>query len=208
MNIIDELNFYDEKMLRLQYEISECFTHQLTKGQVREEFIKDYIKKKIQKIEIYKGQIFEKDKTSTQLDIVICDENAICNKLGKDYLIEAKDCKKIFEVKSKLNSKYLKELCNVAKELKLMNKKIKVGMFAYTLENSMKSIVRNFGYIYDKKLDMYDYKSEQVLTEYKNIDYIICLDENNEFVLINENGKFAFYNDVPVIKYLWPILQN
>ena len=202
MNIIDELNFYDEKMLRLQYEISECFTHQLTKGQVREEFIKDYIKKKIQKIEIYKGQIFEKDKTSTQLDIVICDENAICNKLGKDYLIEAKDCKKIFEVKSKLNSKYLKELCNVAKELKLMNKKIKVGMFAYTLENSMKSIVRNFGYIYDKKLDMYDYKSEQVLTEYKNIDYIICLDENNEFVLINENGKFAFYNDVPVIKYL------
>ena len=170
MNKVDELNFYDQKMLRLQYDVSECFTHQVTKGQVREEFIKEYIKKKLRKIEIFKGQILYKNKISTQLDFIICDENAICSNYGQDSFIDAKYCKKVFEIKSKLNNKYLKELCNVSKQLKQMNEKIKIGMFAYTLENNIKTIIKNFGYVYDKELDMYEYNPDQVLIEYKNID--------------------------------------
>lgn len=208
MNKVDELNFYDQKMLRVQYEVSECFSHQATKGQVREEFIKEYIKKKLKKIEIFKGQILYKDIISNQLDFIVCDENVICNTYGQDTLIDAQYCKKVFEIKSKLNNKYLKELCNVSKQLKLMNKEIKIGMFAYTLENSIMSIVKGFGYIYDKELDMYEYRPEKVLAEYKNIDYVICIDESDEFTIINENGKFILYTDVPAIKYLWPILQN
>ena len=57
MQPIEELNFYDEKMLRLQYEISECFSHNLTKGEAREDFFKEYIKRKTGNTEILKGCI-------------------------------------------------------------------------------------------------------------------------------------------------------
>ena len=77
MEIVDELNFYDEKMLRLQYEISECFSHQLTKGEIREEFIKEYIKNKTGNDKILKGAIYKGVKESTQLDMIICNNNII-----------------------------------------------------------------------------------------------------------------------------------
>ena len=91
MEIVDELNFYDEKMLRLQYEISECFSHQLTKGEIREEFIKEYIKNKTGNDKILKGAIYKGVKESTQLDMIICNNNVIYNKCGSHYLIDAED---------------------------------------------------------------------------------------------------------------------
>ena len=208
MKIGDELNFYDEKMLRLQYEISECFSHQLTKGEIREEFIKEYIKNKTGNDKILKGAIYKGIKESTQLDIIICNNNVIYNKCGSHYLIDAEDCKIVFEIKSKLNNEYLKKLSKVSKNIKMMNSKIKVGMFAYCLGQGHKSILEKFGYKYDQKLEMYEYDTKNILREYKYIDYVVCIDENYEFVIINENGKFVLYTDIPIIKYLWPILKN
>lgn len=208
MNVVDELNFYDEKMLRLQYDVSECFTHQLTKGEVREEFIKEYIKKKIRNIEVLKGFIIKDHNTSTQLDMIICEDNVIYNKYGSHYLIEAKFCKQVIEVKSTLNNQYLKHFINVAKEIKKMNSNIKAGMFAYSLGDNPKNMLKHFGFEYDIDLDMYYYEAEKVNDEYKYIDYVICIDENFEFVLINENGEFNLYVDIPIIKYLWSILMK
>ena len=90
----------------------------------------------------------------------------------------------------------------------MMNSKIKVGMFAYCLGQDHKSILEKFGYKYDQKLEMYEYDTKNILREYKYIDYVVCIDENYEFVIINENGKFVLYTDIPIIKYLWPILKN
>lgn len=208
MNIVDELNFYDEKMLRLQYEISECFTHQLTKGEVREDFIKEYIKKKIKNIEILKGLIVKDNNTSSQLDMIICDDNVIYNQYGSHYLVEAEFCKHVIEVKSTLKNEYLKKLINVAKSIKEMNADIKTGMFAYSIGDNPKNMLKYFGYEYDIDLDMYYYNSEKIKNEYRYIDYVICIDENFEFVVINENGEFNLYIDKPTIKYLWPILKK
>lgn len=208
MNYVDELNFYDEKMLRLQYETSECFTHQLTKGEVREEFIKDYIKKKIGEIKILKGSIFKDNKISSQLDMIICNDEVIYNQFGSHYLIDSKFCKQVFEIKSILKNQYLEDFSLVSKNIKTMNADIKTGIFAYSLKNNLNSILKKFGYEYDEKLDMYDYNVQKIKKQYKYIDYIICIDENYEFVLINEEGEFKLYRDIPIIKYLWPILRK
>lgn len=208
MNVVDELNFYDEKMLRLQYETSECFAHQLTKGEVREDFIKEYIKKKIRNIEILKGSIFKDNNVSSQLDMIICNDDVIYNKLGEHHLIESKYCKQVIEVKSTLNNEYLKQFIKVAKNIKKMNADIKAGMFAYLMGENPKNLLKHFGYEYDIDLDMFYYNSEKIKNEYKYIDYVICIDENFEFVLINENGKFNLYVDIPIIKYLWSILKK
>lgn len=205
-NLVDEINYYDEKMLRLQYEASECFLHNLTKGEAREDFIKDLIYKKTGNEKILKGCIYKKNYTSTQLDIIICKNNAICNQIGTHYLIDAEDCKYVIEVKSKLNNKYLSELAKNAEEIKNMNSEIKIGMFAYSLET--KSILKSFGHIYDKELDMYEYDETKIVIKLKSIDFVICIDENNEFVVINENGKFELYRDSPIIKYFWPMIRK
>ena len=208
MNIVDELNFYDQKMLRLQYEVSECFTHQLTKGEVREEFIKEYIKKKIRNIEILKGSIIKDNKTSSQLDMIICNDNVIYNQYGSHYLIDSEFCKQVVEVKSTLNNKYINQFINVAKSIKEMNADIKTGMFAYSLGDNPKNMLKHFGYEYDIDLDMYYYNSEKIKNEYRYIDYLICIDEDFEFVVINEDREFNLYIDKPIIKYLWSILKK
>ena len=140
--------------------------------------------------------------------MIICNNNVIYNKCGSHYSIDAEDCKIVFEIKSKLNNEYLKKLSKVSKNIKMMNSKIKVGMFAYCLGQDHKSILEKFGYKYDQKLEMYEYDTKNILREYKYIDYVVCIDENYEFVIINENGKFVLYTDIPIIKYLWPILKN
>lgn len=208
MNVVDELNYYDEKMLRLQYEVSECFTHQLTKGEVREDFIKEYIKKKIRNIEILKGSIIKDNNISSQLDMIICKDNITYNQYGSHYLVEAEFCKQVIEVKSTLNNKYIKQYINVSKNIKKMNSDIKTGIFSYSLGDNPKNILKHFGYEYDIDLDMYYYNTEKIKEEYKYIDYVICIDENFEFVLINEDGKFNLYVDIPIIKYLWAILKK
>ena len=204
-NLVDEINYYDEKMLRLQYEASECFLHNLTKGEAREDFIKDLIYKKTRNEKILKGCIFKKNCTSTQLDIIICKNNAIYNQMGSHFLIDAEDCKHVIEIKSKLNKQYLNELAKNAKEIKSMNSEIKIGMFAYSLET--KNILKQFGYIYDKELDLYEYDEMKIVSEMKNIEFVMCIDENSEFIVINENGKFELHKDGPIIKYFWPILR-
>ena len=208
MNVVDELNFYDQKMLRLQYEVSECFTHQLTKGEVREDFIKEYIKKKIRNIEILKGSIVKDNKTSSQLDMIICNDSVIYNQYGSHYLIESEFCKQVIEVKSTLNNKYIKQFINVTKNIKEMNADIKTGMFAYSLGDNPKNILKHFGYEYDIDLDMYYYNPEKIKNEYRYIDYLICIDEDFEFVVINEDREFKLYIDKPIIKYLWSILKK
>ena len=204
-NLVDEINYYDEKMLRLQYEASECFLHNLTKGEAREDFIKDLIYKKTGNEKILKGCIYKDNYTSTQLDIIICKNNAIYNQIGTHFLIDAEDCKHVIEVKSKLNNQYLRELAENAKEIKNMSSEIKIGMFAYSLET--KSILKSFGYIYDEELHMYEYDEKKIESKWKSIDFVICIDEISEFIVINENGKFELYKDGPIIRYFWPMLR-
>lgn len=208
MQPIEELNFYDEKMLRLQYEISECFSHNLTKGEAREDFFKEYIKRKTGNTEILKGCICKGKENSSQLDVILCCDNPIRHQIGTHYMVQAEYCAHIIEIKSKLKNSHLKKLAKVSKKLKNMNSNIKVGMFAYCLEQSQSSIVKGFGYLYDRELDMYSYDPQYVLEENKSIDYVICIDENEEFVIVKENDKFELYIDKPIIKYLWPILRN
>lgn len=208
MELIDEINNYDEMMLRLQFEISEIFSHQLTKGEAREDFLKEYMMKKAQSIKIVKGSIFHNDSQSTQLDIIICDQNSVLNTYGNQTLIDADYCKTIVEVKSRLKKEYLNDLAQVSYKIKKMNSKTKIGIFSYCLGQSRNSIIKHFGYIYDKDLDMYEYDDTCISNEYKMIDFIVCIDEVDEFVIIKENEEFRLCRDKPVIKYLWPLIKN
>lgn len=206
--IINQIHKYDEKMLRLQYEISECIEHKLTRGEIREDFIKQYINKKIKTTCLYKGIIFKEHLQSSQIDIIIAKSNAIDNAMGSHSLISAEDCLKVFEIKSKLNNTYLKELSDNARLIKKMNSDIKVGIFAYKLGIKEKNILKNFGFIYDKEYDMYEYDKSKVKEQNKNIDFVICIDENDAFFISKDNDEFILIKEKPIIKYFWPILKN
>lgn len=209
MEIIDKINYYDERMLRLQFEASEYFSHNLTKGEVREDFLKAYICKKLGKdLKILKGQIIKENEESSQVDMIFCTDDAIINKYGQHYIIESKYCDKIFEVKSRLKNEDLNKLVAVSKKIKKMNSNIKIGLFTYRLGLNVKRLFKNFGYIYYNDLETYLYKPDEIKEEYKNIDYILCIDEEYEFLLKKEREEFILYNDKPIIKYLWNIIKN
>lgn len=209
MEIIDEINYYDERMLRLQFEASEYFSHNLTKGEVREDFLKDYIRKKIGKdIKIFKGQIIKETEESSQIDMIFCSDDAIINKYGQHCLIESKYCDKVFEVKSKLNREDLNKLAKVSKKLKIMNSNIKIGLFTYRLGIKATNLFKSFGYIYDCDLETYLYEQDEIKEDYKDIDYILCIYEEYEFLIKWEGNKYILYRDKPIIKYLWNIIKN
>ena len=70
------------------------------------------------------------------------------------------------------------------------------------------AIFTDYQMLYDKDLDMYEYDDTRISNEYKMIDFIVCIDEVDEFVIIKENEEFRLCRDKPVIKYLWPLIKN
>ena len=56
-------------------------------------------------------------------------------------------------------------------------------------------------------LKLYEYDEKKIVSKLKSIDFVICIDEISEFIVINENGKFELYKDGPIIRYFWPMLR-
>lgn len=208
MELTDQIYLYEEKMLRIQYNMSECITHKLTKGEIREDYIKQFVSAKIPNIRIEKGFITHKEEMSSQLDFIICKENAIIHRMGQHSVIKSEDCKHIFEIKSKINMSYINKLSNVAKIIKNMNKNIKIGIIGYKLLGKENTILKNFGFIYDKEIEAYEYDSSKIKDEVKNIDYVISLDEKSEFIIVKSNQGFIFIKDYPIIKYFINLLNE
>lgn len=208
MNIIDEIYLYEESMLKIQYNISENISHALTKGEVREDYIKDFITRKLPNTNIYKGIIINEDKQSGQLDFIVPKSNAVVNKIGSHSMLEASECRIVFEIKSTIKMEYIYELNNTARKIKEMNEKIKIGIIGYKLDMEEKTILRKFGYIYDKEIDGYMYDKYKIDNKITLIDYIISIDENSEFLIIKNLDEYVFLKERPIIKYFINILNE
>jgi len=73
MRIFDEFDHYSENMLMGQYEISEIISHELMKGEVREDFLISTLESCSEpKPILVKGTIADDNADAGQLDIVLC----------------------------------------------------------------------------------------------------------------------------------------
>lgn len=221
MNIYEEYDEYIEEMLHAQYSVSEIFEHRLTRGEIREDFIKEQIKKQYPNIEYHKGIIVDSEgvKQSGQLDIIITKESSRLRKLGDHSIVNINECRMVMEVKSNAKGSDFTKFNDTAKEIKDMersNDKPLCGIICYNIDMTCINLLNRFGYKYDCDIEAYNY-DEPEKKVYNYIDFILCLDSNID-EKINEGKKFfiirdryadtyTLFRDTPVSKYFFRLFS-
>lgn len=221
MNYFDEFDEYIEKLLLLQFEASEIIKHNLTKGEVREDFLKEEVNKQFAHICYHKGFIVEKqmEYQSGQLDIIITGNGARIRKFGDQSMVDIRDARIVLEVKSCATTTDLKKLDQVAREIKSHSDKpqsIHIGMFCYSYTIQETNMLRKFGYRYDKELDGY-FDDISIEKDFPNIDFVLALagnksdgEESKDFFLIKDiySNRFVLKKKEPVSKDFFMLFSN
>ena len=194
----------------MQYMVSNNISHRLTKGELREKFIRRVVQDEFPNLLLKSGILCEGTWQSTQGDFLWLRDGA---RIGNLDLYDLKDCLMFMEIKSQATAKELRAINDTAKNLKQRytgDFPIKVGMFCYgTVVNAM-TVLRKFGFTYDKEIDGYNAyaKSKDVMP---NVDFIFSLnivddpDELTSAYLVARDfsGNCSLYIDNPVIRYFF-----
>ncbi|MBK7094586.1 MAG: hypothetical protein IPH57_05910 [Saprospiraceae bacterium] len=188
MEPFEQYHHYSQNLLLAQHEVSEIIKHSLTRGEVREDFIIQYLNKSIQNCEAYLKRGFinlGEDEQSGQADILLVKNFAELVDLGNrgNVIVNPEDCLMMVEVKSTLTGTYLNELNVEAQRIKAVNPDIVCGMFAYKSELEKKTIMKRCGHDYNSETKTYFdavLKKEQLPTYYPYIDFVLLLDKVEE----------------------------
>mgnify|MGYP004527430153 FL=1 len=210
MTIRDEVDLYIQEVLKMQYMVSNNISHRLTKGELREKFIRRVVQDEFPNLLLKSGILCEGTWQSTQGDFLWLRDGA---RIGNLDLYDLKDCLMFMEIKSQATAKELRAINDTAKNLKQRytgDFPIKVGMFCYGTVANAKTILRKFGFTYDKEIDGYNAyaKSKDVMP---NVDFIFSLnivddpDELTSAYLVARDfsGNCSLYIDNPVIRYFF-----
>ena len=211
MNLRTQIDLYYEEMLKLQYEASSGIEHKLTKGELREKFLKNFFMTELSGLNVSDGILTIGDWQSSQGDFIVLKGNA---RLGAMNIFDVEDCMIFMEIKSNAAKNEYVLLNEHAKELKEKNSNISVGMFSYTSKAKRKNVVTQFGFAYDKSLDMYeDYDNH--LDAYPMIDFYFNLNINKTdvsempyFIIKNTDGQKILYMQPPVIANLINVFKG
>jgi hypothetical protein len=188
MEPFEQYHHYSQNLLLAQHEVSEIIKHNLTRGEVREDFIIQYLSKSIQNCEAYLKRGFinlGEEEQSGQADILLVKNFAELVDLGNrgNVIVNPEDCLMMVEVKSTLTGTYLNELNVEAQRIKAANPDIVCGMFAYKSELEKKTIMKRCGHDYNSETKTcFDavLKKEQLPTYYPYIDFVLLLDKVEE----------------------------
>ena len=186
MEAFHQYHHYSQNLLLAQHEVSEIIKHSLTRGEVREDFIIDYLCRSIHGCKEYLRRGFVnlgEEEQSGQADILLLKQFAETISLGVrgNVIVNPKDCLMIIEVKSTLTGGYLNDLNAEAQRLKNANPDIVCGMFAYRSELEKKTIMKRCGYDYDSGTrTFFDSKKEPSPTFYPYVDFVLLLDKVEE----------------------------
>jgi tRNA G10 N-methylase Trm11 len=207
------LKCYDEyiqKLLIAQFEVSEIIEHNLTKGEIREDFLKKIIVERLPKYRAINGIIVDEDgKQSSQCDCILLDVNSQTRKLGKQEIVDIDDVLYVIEIKSNIKGADLTKFnadIDKIKEMKHSNEKMKFIMFGYKINLKHKTVLKRFKH--DVNADTQVIYFEESNSEfYPNIDVLVSLDDCNDLQEIpDKNKQFAiqrFEKQAGVFEYFY-----
>jgi len=212
---------YNQALLNAQYGVSEIIEHLQTRGEVREDFIRDLIIKRKRNLLVGTGFLSDGQAQSPQCDIIIAQNSAPVNVLGQKICLNVADCKLVVEVKSNLTAQDIKQYDEKAARIKKMMGQSKpvCGIFCYKFNFRKNTLLRRFRYVYDAEIMQYN-ENPALALEYPNIDFIISISEEEEsmknenvkkqfFLIKNEvTGGYSFFNDYPPIKHFWRLIDG
>jgi hypothetical protein len=212
--MFDKYDEYIENLLVAQYDVSDIIEHYLTKGEVREDFLKTQVKEQFQDITLHKGLIChsENNYQSSQIDIIVTNRSARCRQLGTHSLIDLNDVKLVIEVKSCAKTSDFRDLNSLAKRIKSLipNLQPRVGIFCYDYQIQKKNLLRKFGYKYDSEIESF-YRVDSDIPEFNNIDFVLSLDvlkSDKDFFLVKDiSGTFTLFDEKPTSKYFFNMFK-
>ncbi|MBL7903628.1 MAG: hypothetical protein JNL22_01270 [Bacteroidales bacterium] len=186
MESFEQYHHYSQNLLIAQHEVSEIIKHSLTRGEVREDFIIQYLIKSIQGCAEFLKRGFVnlgEDEQSGQADILLVKQFAELIDIGNrdNVIVNPEDCLMVVEVKSTLTGTYLNDFNNEAKKIKEANPNVVCGMFAYKADLEKKTIMKRCGHDFDSETKTYfDSGKVPLPTFYPYIDFILLLDKVDE----------------------------
>ncbi|GAB1402222.1 hypothetical protein MASR1M68_11330 [Elusimicrobiota bacterium] len=204
-DIKNQINLYFQRLLKLQFDLSKDITHQLTKGEIRENFIKNIIKSDFPALNITRGILHKGKWQSKQADFILLSPSA---NMGTINLYNLDDALMFMEIKSCAKSSEFKKLNKTAQNIKsrcLEGHKILVGIFCYSTKLQQQTVCKNFGLNYDNEIKGYD-KYNKNLDKYKNIDFCLCLNCKDEddtvyYIMRDISKNCTLYIKNPVIEF-------
>lgn len=208
MSIREEIDLYLQDILKMQYMVSDNISHRLTKGELREKFIRRLVQDEFPMLLLKSGILCADTWQSTQGDFLWLKDGA---RVGNLNLYDLDDCRMFMEIKSSATAAELRAIdktANIIKQRYTGESMIKVGMFCYSTSANEKTVLRKFGFTYDREIDGYN-AYDQSKDRMHNVDFLFSLnisDEQDEstlpYLVVRDcSGSCILYKDNPVIRY-------
>lgn len=208
MSIREEIDLYLQDILKMQYMVSDNISHRLTKGELREKFIRRLVQDEFPSLMLKSGILCSDTWQSTQGDFLWLKDGA---RVGNLNLYDLDDCRMFMEIKSSATAAELRAIDETASNLKQRyagESPIKVGMFCYSTRANEKTVLRKFGFTYDREIEGYN-AYDQSKDTMRHVDFLFSLnisDNQDELtspylVVRDYSGSCILYKDNPVIRY-------
>ncbi len=209
--IFEEFNQYSEDLLLAQYDVSDIIAHELTKGEVREDFLSDILKSRFDpKPTFYKGALSDGTTQSGQVDLMLCKPNSQIYRLGSQAIINLDDCLCAIEVKGNAIGNDIKEFNEKITEIKLMQAVDfpLCGIFCYQVKLKERTILKRFGYNFDAATNTF-YDDDSLNIVYSEIDFFVSIETDKSiFLRKNVDGKFLRMSQYPIITNVFSLIHS
>lgn len=219
-----EFDQYSENLLMAQYDVSEIITHELMKGEVREDFLITTLEScSDPKPKLVKGTISDGQDDAGQLDIILCRPHSHLRRIGSQCFVEKKDALCVIEVKGNCTGEDLKKAKAKAGVIQNLQgqEAPQYGLVCYKVALEMKTIMGRFGYSYDAENRTYfdnatipnEVEADWREIDYPELDFFVSLEEDKKVFLRKYElspGMFRFIRTVqsPLIKELFSMTRS
>lgn len=219
-----EFDQYSEDLLMAQYDVSEIITHELMKGEVREDFLISTLEScSDPKPKLVKGTISDGQDDAGQLDIILCRPFAHLRHIGRQCFVEKNDALCVIEVKGNCTGRDLRKAEQKASIIQnLQGQRVpQYGVVCYKVDLKLNTIMGRFGHSHDVSNRTYfdnatipnEAEADWRKIEYPNLDFFVSLEEGKKVFLRKYEmhpNKFRFTRVVqsPLIKELFSMMRS
>lgn len=207
-SIQTQIDTYLQKLLEMQFYVSDQINHKPTKGQLREKFIHQMVIEQFPNLILKSGILNSEGWQSTQADFLWLKDNA---RIGTLDSYDLNDCKLFMEIKSCAIASELRAIEHtgeILKEKYSAENTIRVGMFCYSTKAKEQTVLKKIGFSYDREIEGYSVYQPN-LDEMKHVNFLYSLNINDDdssnpyFVVRDYLGNCTLYQNNPVIQYFF-----
>lgn len=211
-SIRTDIDGYLQTLLIMQFQASHQINHSLTKGEVREAYIKKTVLGEYPNITIQSGILCSDNWQSSQGDFLWLNPNA---RVGHNQVYDLNDCKLFMEIKSCATAAELRDIESTAKTLKELcspENPIRIGMFCYSTRATENTVLKKIGFSYDREIESYcGYQPD--LDNMKHVDFLYSLNITKDssstpyFVIRDRFGNCTLEKSHPVIRHFFNLFR-